>query len=101
MKQTVEEAKREYIEKYVSRNEYASFGAAFEAGVKWQMEEERQVCDKCGGRLALVTGTFFYSPHAEPYESGVVEEPIATEGETWVGAYKCDKCGHIQNLFTE
>lgn len=43
-------------------------------------------------------GDFFYSPHAEPYESGVVEEPIATEGETWVGAYKCDKCGHIQDL---
>lgn len=99
MKQTVEEAANEYFQK-------AGFTShpltdAFKAGVKWQMEEERQVCDKCGGRLALVTGTFFYSPHAEPYESGVVEEPIATEGETWVGAYKCDKCGHIQNLFTE
>lgn len=36
MKQTLEEAKREYIEKYVSRNEYASFGKAFEAGAEWQ-----------------------------------------------------------------
>lgn len=56
MKQTVEEAANEYFQK-------AGFTShpltdAFKAGVKWQMEEERQVCDKCGGRLALVTGTF-------------------------------------------
>ena len=39
MKQTLEEAKREYIEKYVSRNEYASFGKAFEAGAEWQANQ--------------------------------------------------------------
>ena len=39
MKQTLEEAKREYIEKYVSRNEYASFGAAFEAGAEWHKKQ--------------------------------------------------------------
>lgn len=39
MKQTLEEAKREYIEKYVSRNEYASFGAAFEAGAEWYKKQ--------------------------------------------------------------
>lgn len=35
MKQTLEEAKHEYIEKYVSCNEYASFGEAFIAGAEW------------------------------------------------------------------
>ena len=42
-------------------------------------DNEKQVCSKCGGRLALVTGTFFYSPHAEPYESGILEKSIVTE----------------------
>lgn len=48
MKQTLEEAKREYIEKYVSRNEYASFGKAFEAGAEWErqkaIETYRNLC---------------------------------------------------------
>lgn len=39
MKQTLEEAKQEYIEKHVSRNEYASFGEAFIAGVEWQSKQ--------------------------------------------------------------
>lgn len=37
MKQTLEEAKQEYIEKHVSRNEYASFGEAFIAGANWRI----------------------------------------------------------------
>lgn len=48
MKQTLEEAKREYIEKYVSRNEYASFGKAFIAGAEWErqkaIETYRNLC---------------------------------------------------------
>jgi len=64
-------------------------------------DTKKQVCDKCGGRLAFVTGIFFYDPDDEPYEPEVTEKSIATEGEAWVGAYKCDKCGHIQDLFTE
>lgn len=64
-------------------------------------DNEKQVCSKCGGRLALVTGTFFYSPHAEPYESGILEKSIVTESEVWIGAFKCDKCGNIQDLFIE
>lgn len=46
MKQTLEEAKREYIEKYVSRNEYASFGAAFEAGAEWHKKQSPWVSVK-------------------------------------------------------
>lgn len=36
MRQTLEEAKQKYIEKHVSRNEYASFGEAFIAGAEWE-----------------------------------------------------------------
>ena len=53
-------------------------------------DNEKQVCSKCGGRLALVTGTFFYSPHAEPYESGILEKSIVTESEVWIGSFKGD-----------
>lgn len=35
----IEEAKRRYIEEHVSRNEYASFGAAFVAGAEWQKKQ--------------------------------------------------------------
>lgn len=39
MKETVEEAKQRYIDNHVSGNEYASFGAAFEAGAEWQAKQ--------------------------------------------------------------
>lgn len=39
MKQTLEEAVREYIENRVSRNENASFSAAFKAGAEWQANQ--------------------------------------------------------------
>lgn len=49
MKQTLEEAKREYVEKHVSRNEYASFGEAFEAGAEFQAKQNpwRNFKDEC------------------------------------------------------
>lgn len=43
MKQTLEEAKQEYIEKHVSRNEYASFGEAFIAGAEWEKNKAIEV----------------------------------------------------------
>ena len=43
MNKTLEEAKQEYIEKHVSRNEYASFGEAFIAGAKWEKEKSLEV----------------------------------------------------------
>ena len=39
MSQTLEKAKQEYIEKHVSRNEYASFGEAFIAGAEWKEKQ--------------------------------------------------------------
>ncbi|EOA48948.1 hypothetical protein [Bacteroides salyersiae] len=65
------------------------------------MNEDKNVCDKCGGRLALVVGTFIYRPDDEPYESGVIEKSIATDGEIQISAHKCDKCGHLQGFFIE
>lgn len=43
MKQTLEKAKQEYIEKHVSRNEYASFGEAFIAGAEWKKNKAIEV----------------------------------------------------------
>lgn len=68
MKQTLEEAKREYIEKYVSRNEYASFGAAFEAGAEWHKKQSPwiSVTDKLPPigvdviHTNINTGRFYY-----------------------------------------
>lgn len=65
------------------------------------MNEDKNVCDMCGGRLALVVGTFIYIPDDEPYESGVIEKSIATDGEIQISAHKCDKCGHLQGFFIE
>lgn len=39
MKQTLKEAVSEYIENHVSRNENASFSAAFKAGSEWQLKQ--------------------------------------------------------------
>lgn len=39
MEQTLEEAAKEYIEKHVSRNENASFSAAFKAGAEWKANQ--------------------------------------------------------------
>ena len=61
MKQTVEEAKREYIEKYVSRNEYASFGEAFEAGAEWQAKQSPWISVK--ERLPNNDENIFYTNH--------------------------------------
>ena len=54
-------------------------------------EDNVNVCDMCGGRLALVVGTFIYRTDDEPYESGVIEKSIATDGEIQISAHKCDK----------
>lgn len=43
MKQTLEKAKQEYIEKHVSRNEYASFGEAFIADAEWEKNKAIEV----------------------------------------------------------
>ena len=51
-------------------------------------EDNVNVCDMCGGRLALVVGTFIYRTDDEPYESGVIEKSIATDGEIQISAHK-------------
>lgn len=61
-------------------------------------DNKQQVCDKCGGRLALVTGNFYYEPDEEPYLPDVQEEAIAKGGECELIAYKCDLCGHLEGF---
>lgn len=56
------------------------------------------MCNKCGGRTALVVGCFSYEPDAEPYESGVEEESMIHEGEVNMVACKCDICGNMQGF---
>lgn len=58
-------------------------------------------CKECGGRTALITGSFYYEPDAEPYENGIEEEAKTGTGECWAGGYKCDDCGNIQGLWHE
>jgi len=58
-------------------------------------------CKECGGRTALIHGSFYYEPDSEPYMSGVEEEAKVSTGECWVGGYKCDDCGNIQGLWHE
>lgn len=62
---------------------------------------DTNVCNKCGGRTALVTGTYFYHQDDEPYNNGVEEESLVEDGECWIGAFMCDKCGNIQDFWTE
>lgn len=62
---------------------------------------DTEVCHKCGGRTALVTGSFYYEPDAEPYENGIEEEAKVGTGECWAGGYKCDDCGNVQGLWHE
>jgi hypothetical protein len=58
-------------------------------------------CKECGGRTALIHGSFYYEPDSEPYMNGVEEEAKVSTGECWVGGYKCDDCGNIQDLWSE
>ena len=79
MKQTLEEAKQKYIEKHVSRNEYASFGEAFIAGAEWQAkqspwisvkerlpDESEFVLCRMLSNEAIVGGYIFVSPDGLP-----------------------------------
>lgn len=57
-------------------------------------------CEKCGGRTALVKGSFYYDADAEPYNGGI-EEEANISGECWVGGFICDDCNNIQGLWHE
>jgi hypothetical protein len=64
-------------------------------------DEDTKKCKECGGRTALIHGYFNYEPDDEPYMSLVYEKAKVEDGECWVGAYKCDDCGNVQDLWTE
>jgi hypothetical protein len=62
---------------------------------------DSQKCEKCGGRTALVTGTFYYDADDEPYNNGVEEDAKVESGDCWVGGFKCDDCENVQGLWHE
>jgi ssDNA-binding Zn-finger/Zn-ribbon topoisomerase 1 len=65
------------------------------------VENQPDKCEKCGGRLALVTGSWHYEPDDEPYEEGVEEEAKTSGGQEYLAASKCDDCDHIQDITIE
>lgn len=80
MKQTLEEAKQEYIEKHVSRNEYASFGEAFIAGAEWMAKQSPWISVK--ERLPNNDENIFYTN----YLSGALGVGFYVD-EKWYQAY--------------
>lgn len=66
-----------------------------------EKNHDTPICKECGGRTATVSGTFYYSPDEEPYNSGIIEKSLVGDGECWVVAFICDDCGNIQNLQNE
>ncbi len=59
-------------------------------------------CEKCSGRTALMAGYWSYWPDDEPYNNSEREESIAQGADgAYVCGYKCDDCGHLQDLWHE
>lgn len=65
------------------------------------MDNDTKKCEKCDNRTALITGNLYYEPDDEPYKNGIEEQAKVESGDCWIGAYKCDECGHIQGFWTE
>ena len=88
MKQTLEKAKQEYIEKHVSRNEYASFGEAFIAGAEWQAKQspwisvEDAIPNKQAKGMCQVK-----------YVDGSIDEMAMREVNKWI--YPYIKTGYV------
>jgi len=59
------------------------------------------MCEKCGGRLCLVGGVFYYEADPEPYKSGKEEGAELIQDEQKLSAASCDNCGHLQNFIIE
>lgn len=56
---------------------------------------------KCGGRTALISGQWYYSPDTEPYENGIQEKSKVSDDEEWIIGFKCDDCDSIQDVFVD
>lgn len=56
---------------------------------------------KCGGRTALISGNWYFTPDREPYLNGKEEEAKVSDGEEWIIGYKCDDCGSLIDLFSD
>jgi len=58
-------------------------------------------CEKCGGRTALISGEWTFTPDSEPYLNGKIEDAKTTIDEAWIVGQVCDDCNHIQNIISE
>ena len=86
-----------HIDEYFKANQQDLFVEQFLT----DEDSDTTKCKECGGRTALIHGSFYYEPDSEPYMSGIEEEAKVETGECWVGGYKCDDCGNIQGLWHE
>lgn len=55
-------------------------------------------CKKCGSKLALVSGTFYFQADAEPYESGV-EEELDIDTDMHIHAHYCIVCYELPEIW--
>lgn len=58
-------------------------------------------CEKCGGRLALISGNFYFEADAEPYESGIEEDVVFEKNKEQINGFICDDCQTVQKLWSE
>ena len=58
----------------------------------------RGLCKFCGGRLALVSGNFDYTPDPEPFESGIEEDIILDTYTANLSAMVCVDCGDVTEI---
>lgn len=63
------------------------------------MEENK--CKKCNGKLALVHGYYEHEPDNEPFQSGIEEDSGLEVANTYLCAYKCTSCNHLQGFWEE
>lgn len=65
------------------------------------MKTDTPKCSKCGGRTALISGYWNYTPDDEPYMNGVHEKVSYSEGDEWIHGYRCDDCNIIQGTWSD
>lgn len=58
------------------------------------------LCDKCGNKMILLSGSIFLQAHDEPYEAGKYEDVDLTINESVYADY-CEHCDEFKYLVFE
>lgn len=69
--------------------------------MKKNKKSDNKKCKKCGGRTALVAGSFSYSADQEPYMNGIIEQAKVEYGDIYLHALQCDDCGEVQRFWID